>query len=55
MLQRVQRAKQLLADTDFPVSSIATQVGLHQMPRFFRNFKALTRQTPAEYRKQVRE
>jgi LacI family transcriptional regulator len=55
MLQRVQRAKHWLADTDFPVSSIATQVGLHQMPRFFRNFKALTRQTPAEYRKQVRE
>jgi len=53
MLQRVLRAKQLLADTDFPVASIATQVGLHQLPRFFRNFKALVNRTPAEYRKQV--
>jgi transcriptional regulator GlxA family with amidase domain len=53
MLQRVLRAKQLLADTDFPVSSIATQVGLNQLPRFFRNFKAVVRLTPAEYRNQV--
>jgi len=54
MLQRILRAKQLLADTDSPVASIAVQVGFQQMPRFFRNFKALVRQTPAEYRKQVR-
>lgn len=54
IVQRILRAKQLLADTDFPVSSIAVQVGLQQMPRFFRNFKALAKQTPAEYRRQVR-
>jgi len=52
--QRIHRAKQLLADTDFPIVSIGTQVGLPHMPRFFRNFKALAKQTPAEYRRQVR-
>lgn len=55
MLQRVLRAKQLLADTDSPVASIAAQVGLQQMPRFYRNFKGLIRLTPAEYRRQIRE
>jgi LacI family transcriptional regulator len=55
IVQRILRAKQLLADTDFPVASIAAQVGLQQMPRFYRNFKVLVRQTPAEYRRQVGE
>jgi transcriptional regulator GlxA family with amidase domain len=55
IVQRILRAKQLLADTNFPVASIAAQVGLQQMPRFYRNFKVLVRQTPAEYRRQVGE
>ena len=53
-IQRIIRAKQLLADTDFPVASIGAHVGLPQMPRFFRQFKAHQRQTPGAYRNSVR-
>jgi LacI family transcriptional regulator len=52
--QRIHRAKQLLADTDFPIASIGTQVGLPHMPRFFRQFKAHVNETPAVYRARVR-
>ena len=54
MIQRILRAKQLLADTDFPVASIGAQVGLPLMPRFFRQFKAHMKETPAAYRDSVR-
>lgn len=54
MIQRILRAKQLLADTDFPVASIGSQVGLPLMPRFFRQFKAYVCETPARYRERVR-
>jgi LacI family transcriptional regulator len=53
-IQRILRAKQLLADTDFPVASIGAQVGLTQMPRFFRQFKAYMKETPAAYRNPTR-
>lgn len=53
-IQRILRAKQLLADTDFPVASIGVQVGLPLMPRFFRQFKAYMKETPAAYRNSVR-
>ena len=53
-IQRLLRAKQLLADTDFPVASIGAQVGLPLMPRFFRQFKAHLHTTPAAYRNSVR-
>jgi LacI family transcriptional regulator len=53
-IQRILRAKQLLADTNFPVASIGAQVGLPLMPRFFRQFKAYMKETPAAYRKSVR-
>jgi LacI family transcriptional regulator len=49
-IQRILRAKQLLADTDFPITSVGTHVGLPQMPRFFRQFKRQTGMTPAHYR-----
>ena len=54
MIQRILRAKQLLADTDFPIASIGAQVGLPLMPRFFRQFKAHMNETPAAYRDSVR-
>lgn len=54
VIQRMHRAKQLLADTDFPMASVAMQVGMPHLPRFFRQFKATIRQTPAAYRKSCR-
>jgi LacI family transcriptional regulator len=53
-IQRILRAKQLLADTNFTVASIGAQVGLPLMPRFFRQFKEHLKQTPAAYRHRIR-
>lgn len=53
-LQRILRAKQLLADTDYSVAHIGAQVGLPLMPRFFRQFKAHLQETPETYRHRVR-
>lgn len=54
-LQRMLRAKQMLADTDFSVASIGAQVGMPLMPRFFRQFKAYMKETPAVYRNSIRK
>jgi AraC-like DNA-binding protein len=47
---RLNRAKQLLAETDFPLSLIAEKIGLEHTEYLSRIFKKKTGQTPVEYR-----
>ena len=47
---RVEKAKQMLADTDKPVKSIAAAMGFKRPSHFIFTFKEFTSQTPCEYR-----
>ena len=49
---RVERAKELLAETDAKISSIALNVGFSNQQRFNEIFKKYTKLTPLQYRKQ---
>lgn len=48
---RIQNAKNLLVDTNMPMSEISTSVGIHDAFYFSKLFKKITGQTPKEYRK----
>ena len=50
--ERIKRAKELLLDSNFSISDIASQVGILDANYFIRVFKAETGMTPGEYRKQ---
>jgi AraC-like DNA-binding protein len=47
---RVDKAKQMLADTDQPVKSIASAMGFKRPSHFICIFKEYTSLTPCEYR-----
>lgn len=49
--QRVESACALLDETDLPVATVALQVGFEETKTFCRVFKAITSQTPGQYRK----
>ncbi|MGY0063149.1 helix-turn-helix domain-containing protein [Streptomyces sp. LZ34] len=49
--QRVMTARALLEETDLPVETIATRVGLSSAVNLRRRFHALVRTTPAAYRR----
>ncbi len=49
---RVQRAKELLADTDAKICDIALNVGFSNQQRFNEIFKKYTGVTPLKHRKQ---
>lgn len=51
---RLNRAKQLLAGTDFPLTTIAEKVGFKHAEYLSRIFKKKTGQTPVAYRLQAR-
>jgi LacI family transcriptional regulator len=51
---RVERAKQLLDDTEYKVSTIAEMTGYGVSPHFITAFKRLTGMTPGEYRERVK-
>jgi len=51
---RIQRARDLLADTDSPVAEIAAELGYTDSSNFARAFGRMTGQTPIEYRRSVR-
>ncbi|MDQ2086404.1 AraC family transcriptional regulator [Herbivorax sp. ANBcel31] len=51
---RVDRAKELLRDTDTKISDIALSVGFSNQQRFNDIFKKYTKKTPLQYRKQNR-
>lgn len=50
-LKRLQRAKQLLAETDASIGAIAQNCGFSSLYYFSRVFKSICAQTPSEYRK----
>ena len=54
-LLRMQKAKELLEETFLNVKQIMLRVGVKDQSHFVRDFRALYRHTPAEYRKSVRE
>lgn len=52
---RIERAKELLADTGLKISDIALSVGFSNQQRFNEMFKKYARVTPLQYRKKVAE
>lgn len=48
---RIERAKELLAETDTKISNIALNVGFSNQQRFNEIFKKYTKSTPLQYRK----
>ena len=52
--ERIKRAKELLLDSDFSISDIASQVGILDTNYFIRVFKSETGMTPREYRRQYK-
>jgi AraC-like DNA-binding protein len=50
---RVEKAKELLMDTDYSVAEIATYVGAGSPSRFIVTFRELTGMTPNHYRKSI--
>lgn len=50
-LLRVERSKDLLAQTDMAIKEIATQVGYYDASSFIRRFKQMTGFTPLQYRR----
>ncbi len=51
--QRLQKAQQLLSETDETINSISSKVGFSNSGSFTRNFKNIVQMTPGEYRKQA--
>ncbi len=50
---RIERAKELLADTNLSLSVISEEVGYYNLNSFIRRFKQITGSTPGNYRKNV--
>jgi AraC-like DNA-binding protein len=48
--RRIERAKELLVTTAFPVTEICDQVGFQSLGSFSTLFRRLTGETPAEFR-----
>ena len=48
--QRISKAKELIKDTDFPISQIALEVGYKNEASFYRAFKKETDLTPSDYK-----
>ena len=49
--QRVRRARQLLMQTDLPLSAIASAVGFYDQGHFSRQFRSLVGTTPSSFRR----
>lgn len=47
---RIERAKELLTQTDTPVGDVVSEVGYQSASSFIRKFKAVTGMTPGQYR-----
>lgn len=48
---RIEKAKELLNNTDFPIKNIAARVGFKDISNFNRNFKKLTGVSPLVWRR----
>lgn len=53
--QRMALAKELLRETDLPISEIAGRVGYESHSQFTAAFRSQERQTPVQYRSRFRE
>lgn len=51
ILEKMRVAKQLLKETDLPISSVASEVGFSDRSQFSTAFKKHTERTPMEYRR----
>jgi two-component system, response regulator YesN len=54
LLEKMKRVKELLAQTDIPISAVASTVGYSNFSHFARIFKKYVGKGPTEYRMQVR-
>ena len=54
MRVRIERARQLLSETDLPLDRVAAAVGYEHAEYFSVAFRRQTSETPAAYRKRVR-
>jgi AraC family transcriptional regulator, transcriptional activator FtrA len=54
LAQRIARTRVLLEDTDLPVETIATRVGLSSATNLRRRFHTALRTTPSAYRRAFR-
>ena len=52
---RIERVKELLSTTELPIKQIAVQSGFRYVQYLTRAFCNVTNQTPARYRKQMRQ
>lgn len=52
-IQRVKRAKYLLADSNMPINAIAEAVGIPDTVQFIKIFKRYEEMTPKQYRKKI--
>jgi transcriptional regulator GlxA family with amidase domain len=52
--QRVNRAMELLAETDRPISEVATRTGFYDQPSLTRQLVRLTGETPGGFRRRSR-
>ena len=50
--KRIAKAKQLLAETDLPITEIAAQSGIGDYTYFFKLMKKYTGKTPSQVRKE---
>lgn len=53
--RRIERAKELLATTAYPVTEICDRIGFQSLGSFSSLFRRLTGETPAEYRAERRK
>lgn len=51
---RIDRARALLADTDVPLSEVATACGFYDQPALSRQFARLAGESPGQYRRSAR-
>jgi two-component system response regulator YesN len=54
MLERLDKAKELLVKTDFPISTIASTVGYTNLSNFSSMFKKMCGMNPIDYRKKLK-
>jgi len=52
---RMERAKQLLRETDLPLKAIISQIGYYDLSSFIKKFKSIVGMTPGEYRQAVKD
>lgn len=51
---RISYAKQLLEQTNMPLSDISAKIGYSDQATFYRTFKKTTKETPAQFRKKLK-